>query len=249
MTDHPTEEELVRLCCAREDDPEAPETRAHIQSGCPECSARLRGLKAVIASLTAPALREVPEAMVRKALAWIAEQSPSQVSGAASAEPARFGQSAVPEAAPSETSPIAPRSVSRRDPAAVRAIGEAAGRILQEIRATLVLDSLAGAVLPGIRGSTAASPRQLLHECSAGSILILVEPVGIGLVRVRGQWLPVDGARSGFDDRAIVEVGGHESVTTVTDSGEFCFESVLTGVMRLTLETGTARIVLDPFEP
>lgn len=243
MQNHPTEDELVRLCLAQSGDPGAPETRTHIEAGCPECGERVRELRLVLASLAAPALREVPEAMFRRSLAWVSTQEQAAALERASAQTAALG-------AVSSTSSTATNRPSRRSaPEVLRDAADLAARFIEEIRASLVLDSPAGAVLQGVRGSATANARQLLYESPAGSILLLVEPAGAGLTKIQGQFLSADGFAPAAGARAVVEAGGRETFGLLSAAGEFRIEGVPPGTIRLSLENGAARVVLDPIEP
>jgi hypothetical protein len=246
MQNHPTEDELVRLCLARSEDPGAPETRTHIEGGCPECGERVRELRVVLASLAAPALREVPEAMFHRSLAWVLAQERVSAQERASAQESATAQTTATEAA---SSTATSRAFHRSAPAVLQGVADLAARFLEEIRASLVLDSPAGAVLPGVRGSATANTRQLLYESPAGSVLLLVEPAGVGPTKVLGQFLPADGSAPAVGARVVIEVGGRETVVLLSSTGEFRFDGGSSGTIRLSVENGASRVVLDPIEP
>lgn len=247
MQNHPTEDELVRLCLARGDEPGAPAARAHLEAGCPECSERVRELRVVLASLAAPALHEVPEAMFDRALAWVTEQERASGPAWAPAQDSAAGRTAVFSGTvhPTAAEPVSRRGV--RD--VLQDAADGATRILAEIRASLVLDSPAGAALQGVRGSAMANVRQLLYESPAGSILLLVEPAGDGPTNVQGQFLPAEASMPVTGARAVIDVDGRTTAVPLSSTGEFRFEGVPPGTIRLCLETGASRVVLDPLEP
>jgi hypothetical protein len=122
-------------------------------------------------------------------------------------------------------------------------------RFIEEIRASLVLESPAGAALQGVRGSATANARQLLYESPAGSILLLVEPAEAGSTKVQGQFLPAAGSAPVVGSRAVIEAGGRETAVLLSSTGEFRFEGVPPGTIRLSLENGVSRVVLDPLDP
>jgi hypothetical protein len=227
MKDHPTAEALVKLCTTGPEVREARDAQAHLDAGCPECARRLAELLEVIASLSTPALLEVPEAVQRRALAWLQDQEQAWRSAAEAAVPVT--------------------SSAQDLVGAIRNLAHAAGRLLEECQAALVLDSRAGLALPGVRG--AAPARQLLFESSAGSIHLVVEPAEAGASRVRGQFLASGDAAPPWGSRATIEAGGHTATELLSESGEFLFDAVPPGTIRISVEDGDRRIVLDPIEP
>lgn len=234
MATHPTDEELVLLCLAQSEVPGAPETRAHLEAGCPKCDRKVRELREVLASMAAPALREVPELMLRKALDWLSEQERTPAWGAAT--------EAVRSSGPDNGTR---RSISE---AACGMVG-AAARLLEEIQAALVLDSHVGKILPGIRGGGTLGPRQLLFESSVGSIHLLVEPTDDGASTVQGQFIPSGEGAPAPGSRAVIDTGGHGAAVPLSISGEFRFDRVPPGTIRLSLNWGAHRIIMDPFKP
>jgi len=234
MENHPTENELVLLCLAASAQPASPETRSHIKAGCPQCDERVNELRAVLATLAAPALSEVPGVMFQAALDWVSEQ-----------------ERAFAHDAPADVV----HAAARRRPATSGVTGaaldavEAAARFLDKIRAVLVLDSHAGMVLQGVRGSATANARQLLYESPAGSIHLLVEPAGVESLTVQGQFLPADGSSPANGARVVMEMGDRETSVLLSSTGEFRFDGVPPGTIRLSLESGALRVVLDPLDP
>jgi hypothetical protein len=234
MENHPTEDELVLLCLASSAEPASPETRSHLDKGCPKCEERVNELRAVFATLAVPALSEVPRVMLQAALDWVSEQ-----------------ERALAKGAPAEV--IQPGAQVR--PASSIAVGlaqgavEAAAGLFAKIRAVLVLDSHSGMALQGVRGPAAVNARQLLYEFPAGSILLIVAPAGAESLTVQGQFLPADGASPANGARAIMEVGDRETSASLSPTGEFRFDGVPPGAFRLSLENGASRVLLDPFEP
>jgi hypothetical protein len=234
MENHPTENEIILLCLAAAAEPASPETRSHIETGCPKCDERVNELRAVLATLAAPALCEVPGVMFQAALDWVSGQ-----------------ERACAQGAPAD----AVRSVVRRRPATSGVTGGtlgalgAAARFLDKIRAVLVLDSHAGMVLQGVRGLATANARQLLYESAAGSIHLLVEPAGVESLTVQGQFLPADESSPASGARAVMDVGDRETSVHLSSTGEFRFDGVPRGTIRLSLENGVSRVVLDPIEP
>jgi hypothetical protein len=188
MRKHPTDEELIRLCLARDDEPPMADVSVHLQSGCEECARRTVELRVVLAGLSAPALTDVPEPILRRALEWVsAQETLARVSLVHAA--------GEPESERSR--PI------RSGTGVARRLAEAVSEILQEVRALLVLDSRAGMALQGVRGAALADARQLLYESSAGSIHLLVDPAEDGTLRIQGQYLPADGAPVPEGGRAL----------------------------------------------
>jgi hypothetical protein len=47
----------------------------------------------------------------------------------------------------------------------------------------------------------------------------------------------------------VIEVGGRETVVLLSSTGEFRFDGGSSGTIRLSVENGASRVVLDPIEP
>jgi len=113
---------------------------------------------------------------------------------------------------------------------------------LEDVWATLVLDSYAGAALPGIRGNATMQPRQLMYESPYGTIHLQIESQPDGHSDVFGQFLPTDG---------LIETGTEVSLLSGETSrpnemGEFRFAGVDPGDLYLRLAHGDILIQLEP---
>jgi hypothetical protein len=119
-------------------------------------------------------------------------------------------------------------------------------RAWEEVRATLVFDSAPGALLAGIRGEAATGERQLLYESPSGSVHLRIESGTGGVTALRGQFLPADQTAGFADARVLLSETEHEQTCRLSPTGEFYFDRVREGELRLTLEWASQRVVLDP---
>lgn len=117
-------------------------------------------------------------------------------------------------------------------------------RIVEEVEAALVLDSHAGALLPGIRGNATMAPRQLLFGSPFGQILLQVDTRG-KRHDVRGQFLPIQGEISS-DARAIMTHGNETIEVPISTTGEFFFADLPSGRVRLRVEAAGYAVTLAP---
>ena len=219
MRKHPPDTEIVRAALADAREAVTPTTRAHLDAGCERCRKRLEELSAVIAALGAPALADAPAAIVARASAWLASQA------AAAGAPAGAPAGAV--------------------------VGRARRRLMQaleEVRAVLVLDTAPGATLAGIRGAADAHGRRLLYESPVGNLHLQIEPLSAGRIAIHGQFLPASADPDPASGRAVLGTSHPGVVCRLSDAGEFHFDDEAAGEVRLQIEWGGRRIVIDPVD-
>ncbi len=134
--------------------------------------------------------------------------------------------------------------------AAARGPLDQAGRrirqALEEVRAVLVLDTAPGAALAGIRGPADARGRRLLYESPAGSLHLAIEPVSAGRIAIQGQFLPSSADPGPSTGQAVLARTPRPGVCPLSESGEFHFDDEAAGEVRLQIEWGGRRIVIDP---
>ena len=189
-------------------------SKAQRISDCARCSSAVNEVSRVLASLRAEALRPAPDA-------WIA----------AALDRVRAMESTY------ET-PSVLSEVKRH----VREVQAQVRKVLQEIEAALVLDSHAGALLPGIRGNSTLAPRQLMFESSQGQVLLQVDTQG-KKHDVRGQFLPSNGV---IDSNALARlvIDGRETTVSISADGEFFFPQIRSGQATLRIELAEQVITL-----
>lgn len=233
MADHLTEEQIIRLCLARDDDPSDQEARLHLDAGCPACQARMRQYETVVSALMAPRHQELPPEILDKARAWIAQQEAAGRSPHGDA--ARGSHGAPRTGAPSL---LDPRT-------GIRAAGEKAAGKIREIGASLVLDTLAGAVLPGVRGTLEPSNRHLLFESEAGNVHVLLDTVRHDDRKLQGQFVPLAEEELSSGGVAELRIEGRALRVDLSASGEFHFSGLPRGSLEIILEAGGHRIRLE----
>lgn len=141
--------------------------------------------------------------------------------------------------------PAAPNGV--RDGTIGSAILRAGQRIADEIRAVLILDSHAGAALPGIRSATRLQPRQLLYESPLGSMHLQIEGDDrSGRVEVMGQFIPSDDQPQLPRGRAVLLIEDQALLAPLEETGEFRFAPVPAGTLELRLELGDHALSIAP---
>lgn len=124
-------------------------------------------------------------------------------------------------------------------------VRDGASRILEEIRAVLVLDASAGGALAGIRGRSETRTQRLLFESSAGSVHVKVDPVPGGGGTIHGQFLPAAEDPVLSTGRVLLGRSARPRVCRLTAAGEFRFANVkATGVL-LQIEWGGRRILVE----
>lgn len=118
-------------------------------------------------------------------------------------------------------------------------------KIFEEVRAVLVLDSLSGPLLAGIRGGAPSTGRQLLYESSAGDLHLQIDPADGGAL-VQGQFLPVSPEPA--TGRAVLLGTPTTTTCPLSENGEFRFERFGQQMLHLQIEWGDQRILIDPIE-
>ena len=230
MPKHLSDEDLIRLHLRIDDERVSREAREHLEAGCVRCRRRLEQLAEIVGVFSSGSLPEVPERVMARASQWLEQQEA--------------------KARASQPRPSFTRRVARH---------------LEEIRAALVMDSAAGGVLVGVRAATQGRERQLLFESEAASVHVLVTSEASGSHLVLGQLLPADGEEEIQKGRALLEemaaavqageratgkakpaTGGKARMSTISPSGEFSFKGIVAPDIRLTLEWGERRMILDP---
>jgi len=130
-----------------------------------------------------------------------------------------------------------------------RVLRERAGSVRRKVReivATLVLDSYAGAALPGIRGAARLQPRQLMYEAPQGTVHLQVESEG-GQIEILGQFLPTDGSLE--QTTVHLQAGDHSSTVELGETGEFAFSSVPSDRVEIEIRTKDHLLTLAPIDP
>ncbi len=220
MKKHPTDEALLAYCEARDAAEGPSEIRSHLEESCERCCGRIETYREVLASFETPALALAPEPWVEAAVTRINELE---------AGPIRSSRSTAREMISTSVQKI-------RD-------------AFEEIQMGLVLDSLLGAApLPGIRGTTALEPRQLLYECPQGSLHMQIGADSEGRNEIQGQFLPAEGSLEGGESRAVLECAGRETVRSLSPLGEFEFKSVSPAPIQISLEVNGRRFVIAPLD-
>lgn len=224
---HPSDEELVARLIEGESSVASAAGR-HLTAGCSRCEERMRQLRAVLDSLRAGALEDAPAHCTARALAWLREQGAAVSASYAAAK-----------------SPLAP---PRRAAGTIASVGNRVRRAVEEMRATVALDSAASALFAGVRGGTAASERQLLLESPAGQIVLRVVPGARGRVEVQGQFLCESASFDVGRARAVLNAAGKETVRRLTAHGQFRFTGVVPGTIQVRIEGESLRVIGDPIE-
>jgi hypothetical protein len=134
-------------------------------------------------------------------------------------------------------------SSSPRDSRAV-----AIRRVIEEIRAAIILDSAAGALLPGVRSGVSTLDRQVLCESSAGQILLKIAVRSDGRFDLQGQFVPGGVAVDASLDRVVLRSGAEEIPGRLSPHGEFRFESLPPGTIRVRIERAEFSVLTDPVE-
>ncbi|MFN8546537.1 MAG: hypothetical protein U0527_00825 [Candidatus Eisenbacteria bacterium] len=216
MQSHPTHDEILGLCQAQiVGAAPKPEVVTHVER-CDRCQSDSREISTVLQALRSPTLIDVPDAWYATALRTL-ERLEAEHRPASLADRVKSG------------------------------IGQARERVrqfIQEVEAGLVLDSHAGALMPGIRGNATAAPRQLLFESPLGQILLQVDTTG-KRHDVRGQFLPASG-EIGDDALATLTLDGKTFETKISATGEFLLTQLPSGLARLRVEAAGCAITLAP---
>lgn len=202
-------------------EPEAVRTRLerHLED-CKRCRERLGEWRALFSALLAPALGRAPESWITRALRTVEALS-----------------------ANSAAAPVPASRRARLSPGqSIRNLVSEAGRVLEEIRATLVLDSFSGVALPGIRGAARSDVRQLCFDSAVGRVHVLIEPLKPGRVAMRGQLLPAGNELSLRHATAVLSRDGREIRRRLSSEGEFLFASAAAPPAELRLEWSGRRL-------
>lgn len=215
---HLTEEALAAWC-DRELAGQKQDTSsvAHVEDGgCATCRARTEELRTVLMALRTGELEAAPEAWMESALARIRKEEASW-----------------------NSRPSLANQVRRLVETTQRHLGQA----FEEIQAALVVDSHAGALLPGIRASMALQPRQLLFVVADAQIHLALEPKGKRF-EIAGQFLPLDG--ESCEGQVVLVQGGKELRTELLPTGEFSFPAIPSGEIHVHIEWAGKLIRLAP---
>ncbi|MBK8229278.1 MAG: hypothetical protein IT349_02045 [Candidatus Eisenbacteria bacterium] len=191
------------------------EVASHVGE-CTRCAEQVTEIQSVISALRVARLEEAPDAWMMTALERIEEL----------------------EAA--HRSP----TLAERVRGGVAAARDGIKRIVEEVEAALVLDSHAGALLPGIRGNATMAPRQLLFGSPFGQILLQIDTHG-KKHDIRGQFLPIQG-EIGPEARAMVTHGNETIEVSISSTGEFFFAELTSGRVRLRVEAAGYAVTLAP---
>jgi len=135
--------------------------------------------------------------------------------------------------------------------AARAALGKTGRRIkqaLEKVRAVLVLDTAPGTLLAGIRGPADTRGRRLLYESPAGDLHLEIEPLAGGRIAIQGQFLPASPDPDPASGRAVLAHAPRAGVCPLSSAGEFHFDNQAAGEIRLQIEWGGRRIVIDPVD-
>ena len=216
---HLTEEALAAWCdrelAGKKQDTS---TIAHLDGeGCTPCRARTEDLRTVLQALRTGELEAAPEAWIETAFARIRQE----------------------EARWSAARPSLANQVRRLVETTQRRLGQA----IEEIQAALVVDSHAGALLPGIRAWMALQPRQLLFVVEDAQIHLALEPKGKKF-EIAGQFLPLNGETC--EGQVVLVQGGKELRTELLPTGEFSFPAVPSGEIDVHIEWAGKLIRLAP---
>lgn len=128
-----------------------------------------------------------------------------------------------------------------------REVAERIRRVGQEIRMGLALDTGFGAALAGIRSVGSMTPRQLLYESPLGTLHLQIMDRGDGKADILGQFL-FEGAPAERPAEMDLESAGKTVRARLSPTGEFRFEGIARGAVRLSTRTGDTRLVVDVLE-
>lgn len=121
-------------------------------------------------------------------------------------------------------------------------------RAVEEIRAAIILDSAAGALLPGVRGGAATLDRQVLCESSAGQILLKIAVRRDGRSDLQGQFVPAGASVDPALDQVVLRSAAEEIPGRLSPHGEFRFENLPPGTIRVRIERVDFSLLTDPVE-
>lgn len=121
-------------------------------------------------------------------------------------------------------------------------------QVLEDVRAVLVLDTLPGALLEGIRGTVSAGGRRMLYDSPVGSLHLQIDASSVERVAVLGQFLPSETDSEPVRGRAIM-IGTEKSETCpLSENGEFHFAGLSMDAINLQIIWGNRRILVDPID-
>ncbi|MDM7915537.1 MAG: hypothetical protein QUU85_09785 [Candidatus Eisenbacteria bacterium] len=113
----------------------------------------------------------------------------------------------------------------------------------------LALDSRLAAALPGIRGTTALQPRQLLFESEAGNLHLRIEPEASKKLQIFGQFLPANVTPAEpISGTVTLESDGRETTRKLTPHGEFQFRAVKPSEVRIKIGWNDLVLSLGPLD-
>jgi hypothetical protein len=222
MNRHPSDETLLRHCESA-DSPAAEQVRRHLEAGCERCSDRIAGMRQILAALRSTQLTIAPGALVRAALEAITERERLISQSVATPVESRAG-----------------KKVGDRVKAKAR-------ELLEEIRLGLVLDTAAGMVMQGIRGSATSELRQLLFESPLGTLHVQIEthPGSFSLV---GQFVILTPPDRPGRTSVLVERDGGSLRGRLSDTGEFRLDGIASGRVRVRIEWDGRAFVSDSID-
>lgn len=226
---HPSELDLIGHAHRPAGEPTSSGIDEHLR-GCHQCEEKVRGYRALFDSMQSWSLDEAPQPWVAAATARIRELL-------------RSGNEAEATSAAAAAREFADAAAQR----ATDTLADAA-RSMQQVVARLVLDSWAGAAMPGIRGVSTLQPRQLLYESPLGSVHLQIEPKPERQLEIFGQFLPVEGTLGPDPGRVALEVGSHSATRKMQPSGEFRFRSVPPGRAFIRIDLGAQVLELEPIQ-
>lgn len=120
-------------------------------------------------------------------------------------------------------------------------------KAIEEVRAALMLDTHAGALLPGIRGAMTAGARQILFEASTVRVHLRIDEATPGRYLVDGQVVPEVGFEGLESGRATLRCGKKTLRAPLSTRGEFTFKDTPPGPASLRIEWGSRSLIVETF--
>lgn len=132
-------------------------------------------------------------------------------------------------------------------PSAKSAVAKTMKKAIEEVRAVLMLDTHAGALLPGIRGAMTTGARQILFEASTVRVHLRIDEASSGRYVVDGQVVPEVGFEGLESGRATLRCGKKTLRAPLSTRGEFTFPDAPPGLVSLRIEWGSRSLIVETF--